>query len=433
MHKAGIVLLAVALFAASVYAGDGRILRPRGGEVLVRGMQTTLEWSLTGVPVAAELRLVLVRDVGAERQRVGVIASGISAGRTQHPWLAGIVEGSSRIAPAGDGYRIKLRVENDGTTIFSDPFVLADRADRPGGEAAFIDLETQRVYVSGNKVTAVVANRGNRAVNAPRVPFSIWINSESGPPTIVLRRSLNIPAGGSAAIQLLPVNPEWCPTCCGVPVSVAVNRGDDALAEGNTGNNSKLERLYLKRRDWRMLPRILLGTPGGGRRIINSRTDNVVISPDIGRVSGTWGQGAQFASTASFQIKNCGNYGPSSWDPSIHQGAQHPILTVQVSQKGVWETVQVRGADGIMRPQTRFNPGKIRFAGGWSFSARIPIGQDAPLDIPITLIHPGNNPSALIFQFKDFRREDWGIFGFTRTSEGVTFSQQRLEFPLEFR
>jgi len=243
---------------------------------------------------------------------------------------------------------------------------------------------------------------------------------------------LSIPAGGSAAVQLLPVNPEWCPSCCGVPVSVAVNQGDGALAEADMRNNTKLERLYLKRRDWRMLPLIFLGVPGA-TRLINVRTDHVRIEPANGRVTGPWGQGAAIAMHATFRVKNCGNFGSSSTDPHYAQNARLPLMTIQISQKGVWETVQVRGADGIPRSETRFDPNKIRFAGGWTFSARIPIGQDAPLDIPVTLIHPGNNPSALIFQFKDFRRENWGIMGVIGASPEAVFNLQRMEFPLEFR
>jgi len=108
-------------------------------------------------------------------------------------------------------------------------------------------------------------------------------------------------------------------------------------------------------------------------------------------------------------------------------------LTIKVYQKGVWETVQVRGNDGVTTRQTRFNPNKLHFAGGKGFQADIPIGRDAPLVLPVTLVHPGTEASRLIFLFKDYRPGDWGVLGIIATLDAHTFNMQRMEFPLEFR
>jgi len=419
-------------------SGSIRVTSPNGGESWAQGSSHNITWNAPGIS-SGTFRITLLKG----GTPVGTVATGLAASQDTFNWNVGDM--NAPFPGAGANYRIQIEHQGGTELDFSDgPFVISQESSQPppavrrdgvSGEAAFIDLVLTRVFVSGDKLAVGVANRGNRDITSSReVPFAVWINQESGPPTIRLRRPLTVPAGGSTVLQLLPVNPQWCPTCCGVPVSVAVNRGHGALPETNIRNNVKMERIFLKRRDWRLVPLILLGSPGGGKRIINPRTQKIVVAASDGRVRGEWGQGASLFMSATFRIKNCGNYEGSSIDPHYTEGRQMPKITIQVYQKGVWETVQVRGADGILRPQTRYNPNKIRFAGGQTFfQVSIPIGQDAPVDLPVTLIHPGDHPSSLVFLFKDFRKDSWGILGIQMTSSQAVFNRQRMEFPLEFR
>ncbi|MDY0298019.1 MAG: GPI anchored serine-threonine rich family protein [Acidobacteriota bacterium] len=422
--------------AAPLSAGTINVTNPRGGEDLVRGTSIMIAWELSGVPTTATLGLQLVKGEGVSQRQVGVIATGLSAALSNYSWRAGSIDLNRVLAPAGSGYRIRIRVENNGISAFSQPFSLTDLRSRAEGEASFFDLVLTRVYVANDNLAVQVENHGNRDFTAPRVPFSIWINQESGPPSILLYQQLSVPAGGSAALTtLLPVNPQWCPTCCGVPVSVAVNRGNGALPEADTRNNSKLERLFLKRRDWRMLPIIMLGPPGGGKQIINPRTNEIVIKPESGRVFGEWGTEARITTAATFRVQNCGNYGPTTSDPHYAQGFEEAKLTIQVYQRGMIETRRVQGRDyDSWHEVKQYNPNKVNWAGGMTFKLNnIPIGQNMSLDIPVNLVHPGDHPSFLVFLFKDFREESLTILQPGLHSEEHTFSKQRMEFPLKFR
>jgi len=126
------------------------VTSPNGGESWPAGSVHAITWDCSGI--SDPLTIALLKD----GVKVGVIASGVDFATGTYDWTVGSIEGGT--VPAGDGYTVKIKVNNQAITDFSDtPFSIidgaitvtapAESAEWPAGESRDITWSAEGVTV----------------------------------------------------------------------------------------------------------------------------------------------------------------------------------------------------------------------------------------------------------------------------------------------
>jgi len=111
--KKGLLFATLALFTVSlVHSASLTLIQPNGGELCLGQQNYQIKW--TAVGINEKIKLVLFRN----NDNIGIIAKDLDPGSSPYLWTVG--QHDNGTAPAGEGYKIRIRTMSNGTDDFSD-------------------------------------------------------------------------------------------------------------------------------------------------------------------------------------------------------------------------------------------------------------------------------------------------------------------------
>jgi hypothetical protein len=137
MKKILSLAIAIMILSGLAQAASLKLVKPNGGEKWAPGSNQQVLWTSDGV--TAKVKLILYRN----GSKLGRIVSGLNAGAGSYGWTAGNHEGG--IAPAGDGYTIRVQTLDDAVKDESDAsFSIAEAGTSSGGSTQVVTRQSDR-------------------------------------------------------------------------------------------------------------------------------------------------------------------------------------------------------------------------------------------------------------------------------------------------
>lgn len=138
MKRLFFVLGVCILVWSAAFAQPVTVISPNGGESWKLGTTQNIAWSYKNVPADTKLKLILLKD----GTKLGDIADNVNLGNSgvgTFPWGIGTYIGGT--APAGGGYKVRIRAMNDTSIIDATDQPFTIEAAPSGGSGG---IEAQR-------------------------------------------------------------------------------------------------------------------------------------------------------------------------------------------------------------------------------------------------------------------------------------------------
>lgn len=140
--------IAIVILAGLAQAGTLKMVKPNGGEKWAPGSSRLILWTADGI--TTKVKLFLYRN-GSKQGR---IAGGLNADAGSYPWTTGVYEGG--VAPAGDGYTIRVQTGDDAVKDECDaPFSIGEAGSAGGGVQAMTRPDLTNAHVAKPDLTGV--------------------------------------------------------------------------------------------------------------------------------------------------------------------------------------------------------------------------------------------------------------------------------------